>query len=65
RVNSVAPGAVVTDFHPDPERPARMVAGVPLRRVGELSEIAAAVAWFLSPESSYATGAILRVTGGR
>ncbi|EFL04200.1 predicted protein [Streptomyces sp. SPB78] len=56
---------MVTDFHPDPERPARMVAGVPLRRVGELSEIAAAVAWFLSPESSYATGAILRVTGGR
>ncbi|MFJ4414674.1 SDR family NAD(P)-dependent oxidoreductase [Streptomyces sp. NPDC088925] len=65
RVNSVAPGAVVTDFHPDPERPARMAAGVPLRRIGELSEIAAAVAWFLSPESSYATGAILRVTGGR
>jgi NAD(P)-dependent dehydrogenase (short-subunit alcohol dehydrogenase family) len=33
-------------------------------RPGEAEEIANAIAWLLSEEASYATGAILRVTGG-
>jgi glucose 1-dehydrogenase len=68
RVNGVAPGLVDTDMHAamgDPDRPARMAPQIPLRRAGEPAEIAAAVAWLLSAEASYATGTVLRVAGGR
>ncbi|WP_428934168.1 SDR family NAD(P)-dependent oxidoreductase [Streptomyces sp. ACT015] len=68
RVNAVAPGAVDTDMHAamgDPERAHRMAPGIPLRRPGQPEEIAAAVAWLMSPDASYTTGAILRVAGGR
>ncbi|MEB4616104.1 SDR family NAD(P)-dependent oxidoreductase, partial [Leucobacter sp. M11] len=64
RVNCVEPGTTWTDFHLDPERPARVAETVPLGRAGDAPEIAAAVSWFLSPEASYATGATLRVAGG-
>ncbi|GAA3242568.1 hypothetical protein GCM10020256_66610 [Streptomyces thermocoprophilus] len=40
-------------------------AEVPLGRPARPEEIAAAVAWLMSPEASYATGAVLRVAGGR
>ncbi|HEY6886807.1 MAG TPA: SDR family oxidoreductase, partial [Solirubrobacter sp.] len=65
RVNAVAPGAIWTEIHADPERPSRVGAQTPLGRAGEASEIAAAVAWLLSEDASYTTGAILRVAGGR
>ncbi|WP_028066507.1 SDR family NAD(P)-dependent oxidoreductase [Solirubrobacter soli] len=65
RVNAVAPGAVWTEIHLDPERPARVGAQTPLGRAGEPDEIAGAVAWLLSADASYTTGAILRVAGGR
>jgi NAD(P)-dependent dehydrogenase (short-subunit alcohol dehydrogenase family) len=65
RVNAVAPGAVWTEIHLDPERPARVGAQTPLGRAGEPEEIAGAVAWLLSDDASYTTGAILRVAGGR
>ncbi|MGN6743826.1 MAG: SDR family oxidoreductase [Amnibacterium sp.] len=65
RVNAVAPGLVRTDFHLDPGRPDRIAPTVPMQRAGEPEEIAAAVAWLLSPDASYTTGAILRVAGGR
>jgi glucose 1-dehydrogenase len=68
RVNAVAPGAVNTDMHAamgDPDRGARVGAQTPLRRAGEPEEIAAAIAWLLSPDASYTTGAVLRVAGGR
>lgn len=67
RVNSVQPGMILTDMHAamgDPERPWRNSDRVPMRRPGEPEEIAGAVAWLLSGEASYATGAVLRVTGG-
>jgi NAD(P)-dependent dehydrogenase (short-subunit alcohol dehydrogenase family) len=64
RVNAVAPGAIWTEIHEDPERPARIGAQTPLGRAGEPEEVAAAVAWLLSDEASYTTGAILRVAGG-
>ncbi|MFC8964624.1 SDR family NAD(P)-dependent oxidoreductase [Streptomyces sp. NPDC057094] len=64
RVNCVAPGTVWTDFHEDPERPARVAAAVPLGRAGRPDEISGAVSWLLSPDASYTTGAVLRVAGG-
>lgn len=67
RVNSVLPGMIVTGIHAamgDPERPWRNPDRIPMRRPGRPEEIAGAVAWLLSDEASYATGAVLRVTGG-
>jgi NAD(P)-dependent dehydrogenase (short-subunit alcohol dehydrogenase family) len=68
RVNAVAPGAVDTDMHAamgDPGRAQRIGAAVPLGRAARPEEIAAAIAWLFSPDASYTTGAVLRVSGGR
>jgi glucose 1-dehydrogenase len=64
RVNAVAPGTIWTDFHRDPERPAKVAATIPLGRAGAPDEIAGAVAWLLSDDASYATGTTIRVAGG-
>lgn len=67
RVNAVAPGTAFTDIHAaagEPDRPARVVARVPMGRIGQPDEIAAAVLWLLSEEASYVTGTVLRVAGG-
>ncbi|MGW7318977.1 SDR family oxidoreductase [Streptomyces sp. NPDC054854] len=68
RVNGVSPGIIETDMHAamgDPDRPARAAAGIPLGRPGRPEEIAGAIAWLLSEDASYTTGAVLRVAGGR
>lgn len=67
RVNSVQPGSVLTDMHAamgDPDRAWKKAGITPLRRPGEPREIADAVAWLLSPEASFTSGAVLRVAGG-
>ena len=67
RVNAVAPGTAHTGIHAaagEPGRPARVAARIPMGRAGEPSEIAEAVLWMLSPQASYVTGAVLRVSGG-
>jgi NAD(P)-dependent dehydrogenase (short-subunit alcohol dehydrogenase family) len=67
RVNGVAPGTIRTDIHAaagDPGRLERVAGRVPMGRVGEPEEIAAAVLWLLSDEASYVTGAVLDVGGG-
>ncbi|MBM7495157.1 NAD(P)-dependent dehydrogenase (short-subunit alcohol dehydrogenase family) [Micromonospora luteifusca] len=67
RVNAVAPGLVRTDIHADsgvPDRADTAVGRIPLGRAGEPDEIAAAIAWLLGPDASYATGTVLRVSGG-
>jgi NAD(P)-dependent dehydrogenase (short-subunit alcohol dehydrogenase family) len=64
RVNAVAPGPIATDIHP-PGRLERVAAAVPLGRPGTADEVAEAVVFLLSDASSFTTGAILRVGGGR
>jgi hypothetical protein len=67
RVNAVAPGTIYTDIHAaagEPGRPERVVSRVPMGRIGSPVEIANAALWLLSDEASYATGAILRISGG-
>jgi NAD(P)-dependent dehydrogenase (short-subunit alcohol dehydrogenase family) len=64
RVNAVAPGTIWTDFHQDPDRPAKVAETVPMGRAGQPEEIAGAVAWLLSGDAAYATGTIIRVAGG-
>ena len=68
RVNGVAPGIVRTDIHAaagDPDRLDRLGPDVPLGRVGEPAEVAEAIVWLLGDGCPYATGATLRVAGGR
>jgi NAD(P)-dependent dehydrogenase (short-subunit alcohol dehydrogenase family) len=67
RVNAVAPGIVNTEIHSaagDPGRLERVVSRIPLRRVAEPQEIARAIAWLMSADASYASGAVLRIAGG-
>jgi NAD(P)-dependent dehydrogenase (short-subunit alcohol dehydrogenase family) len=64
RVNAVAPGLIGTDMV-TPDMRANAKGGIPLGRVGAPEEIAEAVAWLLSPASSYVTGSIVTVSGGR
>lgn len=67
RVNAVAPGTAYTDIHAaagEPDRPTRVVARVPMGRIADPSEIAAAILWLLSDEASYVTATVLRASGG-
>ena len=66
RVNCVAPGMTRTAIL-DPyseEELARRAEGVPVRRIGEPEDVAAAVALLVSEDSTYMTGAVLHVNGG-
>jgi NAD(P)-dependent dehydrogenase (short-subunit alcohol dehydrogenase family) len=68
RVNCLAPGLVETELHAangQPDRLERLRPGIPLGRPGTAEEVAAGIAWLLSDESSYVTGAILEMGGGR
>jgi NAD(P)-dependent dehydrogenase (short-subunit alcohol dehydrogenase family) len=64
RVNAVAPGVIATDIHP-PGRVERVLPAIPFGRTGRAEEIAEAVVFLLSDASSYTSGAVLRIAGGR
>jgi NAD(P)-dependent dehydrogenase (short-subunit alcohol dehydrogenase family) len=57
-----------TDFHAtggDPDRVARFAPTLPMGRAGTPAECAKAILWLLDADSSYTTGTILSVSGGR
>jgi NAD(P)-dependent dehydrogenase (short-subunit alcohol dehydrogenase family) len=68
RVNAVRPGVIYTTIHAsggEPNRVNRVKNSVPLKRGGHPEEVARAVLWLSSDESSYTTGAFIDVSGGR
>lgn len=68
RVNSVRLGLMDTEIHArngEPDRLSRLAPSVPMRRPGSPHEAAAAIAWLMSDDASYTTGAHLDVSGGR
>ena len=68
RVNAVRPGIIDTEIHASgglPDRAKQMAPLVPMQRAGSAEEVAQAVLWLLSEASSYTTGSIVDVTGGR
>jgi NAD(P)-dependent dehydrogenase (short-subunit alcohol dehydrogenase family) len=69
RVNAVAPGPVETAmlnrFTGTAERKAGLVAGLPMQRIGEPREIANAIVFLASNRSSFTTGQIFDVDGGK
>ena len=69
RVNALCPGPVDTPllrelFAKDPERAARRLVHIPLGRFADASEIAAAVAFLASDDSTFVTGSEFLVDGG-
>jgi NAD(P)-dependent dehydrogenase (short-subunit alcohol dehydrogenase family) len=64
RVNAVSPGPIRTDIHV-PGKMDSIANALPLRRVGEPAEVAAAVMFLVSDAASYIAGANLAVAGAR
>ncbi|WP_444903635.1 SDR family oxidoreductase [Microbulbifer sp. CnH-101-E] len=68
RVNGVRPGFIYTEMHADggePDRIERVSSAIPLKRGGQAEEVAKAVAWLLSDESTFTTGSFIDVAGGK
>ena len=68
RVNAVAPGLIDTEIHASggqPDRVERMRSAIPMGKAGTAEEVADTILYLLSEQSSYVTGTILRVSGGR
>jgi len=65
-VNAITPGFIVTDMTDDMTEKAReaMTEQIPLGRLGEVDDIANAVIFLASDQSSYVTGQVLGVNGG-
>ena len=68
-VNCICPGFIATErveelTRTKPDMMKQMLAQIPMGRVGNTSELAAAVAFLASERASYITGAVLQVDGG-
>ena len=68
RVNAVRPGIIETEIHASgglPNRVRELGPQVPMQRAGTAAEVAEAIVWLLGENSSYTTGTLLDVSGGR
>lgn len=68
RVNAVRPGIIDTEIHETagmPGRVQKMREQIPMQREGSAEEVADVIVWLCGPQSSYVTGTIVAVAGGR
>ena len=68
RVNAVRPGIIDTEIHDSSGIPGRvkmMRDQIPMKREGKAEEVADVILWLCSDQSSYVTGSIVPVAGGR
>jgi NAD(P)-dependent dehydrogenase (short-subunit alcohol dehydrogenase family) len=68
RVNAVRPGIIETEIHASgglPNRVRDLAPQVPVQRAGSAAEVAEAIMWLIGDKSSYTTGSIIDVAGGR
>ena len=68
-VNAIGPGPIATELFeavnpPDSPRTAKIMAEIPVKRIGRPEDVANAVAFFLGDEAGYVTGQTLYVCGG-
>ena len=65
-VNSIAPGFIITPMTEDlsEEQVTRLLAKIPIGRLGEAEDVASAAVYLASSEASYLTGTTLNVNGG-
>jgi 3-oxoacyl-[acyl-carrier protein] reductase len=68
-VNSICPGFIATERVAEltkakPDMMKQMLAQIPMRRIGNTEELAAAATFLASERASYITGAVLQVDGG-
>lgn len=65
-VNAVAPGFIETDMTKDlsEENKKAMLAGIPMKKIGQPKDVANAVLFFASEQAAYITGQVLQVNGG-
>ncbi len=67
RINAIAPGPIVNEKMAQmPEEARQQIARfVPLGRLGDADQVAAAVVWLCSDEAAFVHGAVLAIDGGR
>ncbi len=67
RVNALAPGPILTDRLRDAGEEMQRRAGMamPMRRIGQPAEVAAAAVWLCSNQASFITGTTLAIDGGK
>ncbi|MFT4747428.1 MAG: 3-oxoacyl-[acyl-carrier protein] reductase [Congregibacter sp.] len=68
RVNAIAPGAVETDLYIEAglaKREAEIIGQTPLKRLGQPDDIASLALFLASEDSSWITGEVIQISGGR
>ena len=67
RVNAVSPGVIDTGQADmlDPKVKSALKESIPLRKIGDPMDVAAVILWLISQQSSYVTGVVVPVAGGR
>lgn len=66
-INAIAPAVINTEMNATtaPDVLAHITSLIPMKRVGQPSEVAALISWLASDEVSFSTGAVYDISGGR